>query len=302
MLTIAELVKDVKDLVPLPKAYLRIQELVNDPGSSLNDVTKVIVNDTALTSRILRIANSAYMGLACKVDTVGRAVQVLGLSQVHDLALAGAAVGSLTRIKTAVLDVGDFWRRSVYCAVVARIISKQRRSVSPERLFVSGLLHDTGHLLLAHRHPERYSELRARSIETRRSMAAIEQEELGFSYADLGAALLHSWQLPAAIVTPVLHHVREFDEIPREQVGEVSIVHLSAVICRASMWRSAADEPVPNFNPMALQLNAVDDEKTETIMREADESVIEAMSLLLPNAGAKRRRQAPTAPAEPARA
>ena len=99
MLTIEELVDGVQDLVPLPKAYIRIQELVNDTDSSLDDVTKVIMNDTALTSRILRIANSAYMGLQSKVDTVARAVQVLGLNQVHDLALAGAAVGSLSKIK-----------------------------------------------------------------------------------------------------------------------------------------------------------------------------------------------------------
>ena len=80
------------------------------------------MNETALTSRILRIANSAYMGLLSKVDTVARVVQVLGLNQVHDLALAGAAVGSLTKIKTPTLDINDFRRRSVYCAVVARII------------------------------------------------------------------------------------------------------------------------------------------------------------------------------------
>ena len=105
---IEELVGGVQDLVPLPKAYIRVQELVNDPDSSLDDVTQVIVNDTALTSRILRIANSAYMGLAAGVDTVSRAVQVLGLNQVHDLALAGAAVGSLTKIKTPTLNIGDF--------------------------------------------------------------------------------------------------------------------------------------------------------------------------------------------------
>ena len=108
MLTIEELVGEVQDLVPLPKAYIRVQELVNDPDSSLDDVTQVIVNDTALTSRILRIANSACMGLAAGVDTVSRAVQVLGLNQVHDLALAGAAVGSLTKIKTPTLNIGDF--------------------------------------------------------------------------------------------------------------------------------------------------------------------------------------------------
>ena len=107
MLTIEELVHGIQDLVPLPKAYLRVQELVNDPDSSLDDVTKVIVNDTALTSRILRIANSAYMALAAKVETVNRAVQVLGLNQVHDLALAGAAVGSLTKIQSPSLHISD---------------------------------------------------------------------------------------------------------------------------------------------------------------------------------------------------
>ncbi len=297
MLTIEGLVKGVKDLVPLPKAYIRIQQLVDDPDSSLDDVTKVIMNDTGLTSRILRIANSAYMGLASKVDTIGRAVQVLGLNQVHDLALASAAVGSLATIKPSSLDVNDFWRRSMYCAVVARIICKQRRLRSAERLFVSGLLHDTGHLLLAYRHPEHYAQLRAQSIDTGRTMAAIEQEELGFTYADLGAALLKSWQLPEEIITPVAHHGRPISEVADEHVSEVSIVHVSSVICRAAAWRSDADEPVPDFEPMALQLNAIDEEKTEMIMNEADEAVIEAIMLLLPEAATKPPRLTAAAPA-----
>ncbi len=290
MLTIDGLIKGVKDLVPLPKAYLRIQQLVFDPDSSLDDVTKVIMNDAGLTSRILRIANSAYMGLVSKVDTVGRAVQVLGLSQVHDLALAGAAVGTLTKIETPSLDPGTFWRRSAYCAVVARIISKQRRLRSAERLFVSGLLHDTGHLLLAHRHPERYAEIRARAIDTGRTMAAIEQEELGFTYADLGAALLRSWQLPEEIVIPVAYHAGHPCEVPDAHLSEVSIVHVGSVIYRAAMWRSDVDEPVPDFESAALQLNAVDDEKIEAIMNEADDGVIEAMTLLLPKTSTSKRR------------
>ncbi|MFT4563725.1 MAG: HD-like signal output (HDOD) protein [Gammaproteobacteria bacterium] len=283
--TIAELVDGVRDLVPLPKSYMRIQELVNDPDSSLDDVTKVIMNDSALTSRILRIANSAYMGLAAKVDTVGRAVQVLGLNQVHDLALAGAAVGSLTKIETATLDVGDFWRRSVYCAVVARIVSKQKKIGSPERLFVSGLLHDSGHLLLAHRLPDRYAAARAKAIATATPIHVVEQEEFGFNYAELGAALLRSWQLPEAIIEPVQKHADDLASIDTKLVPEACVLHVGAIICRAAVWRSEVDEPVPEFDPVALQLISIDSESTESIMHEADESVIEAMTLLLPAAG-----------------
>jgi HD-like signal output (HDOD) protein len=285
MVTIAELVAGVKDLLPLPKSYMRIQELVNDADSSLDDVTKVIVNDAALTSRILRIANSAYMGLAAKVDTVGRAVQVLGLNQVHDLALAGAAVGSLTKMETGPLDTGDFWRRSVYCAVVARIVSKRRKIASSERLFVSGLLHDSGHLLFAHRMPDRYAALRAKSIETATPIHIIEHEEYGFDYAELGAALLGSWQLPEAIIEPVRTHTDDLATIDTKLVQEACVLHVGAVICRAAVWRSDVDEPVPEFDPVALQLMNIDSESTESIMREADESVIEAMTLLLPGAG-----------------
>ena len=292
MLTIEELIAGVRDLVPLPKAYLRIQELVNDPDSSLDEVTQVITNDAALTSRILRIANSAYMGLAAKVETVGRAVQVLGLNQVHDLALAGAAVGSLTKIETPGLDISDFWRRSVYCAVTARIICKQRQFKSPERLFVAGLLHDTGHLLLAYRDPARFAEIRLAAIESAWPMENVELETLGFTYAELGAALLDSWQLPDGIVNPVRNHVAKISSAPPEQIPEASIMHISAVLARASMWRTEADEPVPEFQAAALELNSIGDTEIDAIMHEADGSIIEAMSLLVPEAAKGARSQA----------
>jgi HD-like signal output (HDOD) protein len=290
--TIEALVHGVQDLIPLPKSYLRVQELVNDPESSIDDITKVIVNDTALTSRILHIANSGYLGLISKVDTIGRAVQVLGLNQVHDLALADAAVGSLTKISSTVLDVNDFWRRSVYCAVVSRLVSKQQGIGAHERLFVSGLLHDTGHLLLAYRIPEQFEAMRRKAVESATPMFAIEREDLGFDYADLGAALLANWKLPEAIVKPVSLHTRDLANIDSDLRRETSVLHIGATICRAAMWRSELDEPVPDFDPLALQINNIDSHSTESLMNEADEAVIEAMTLLLPKSaqlGAKRK-------------
>lgn len=207
MPTIEELVHGVHDLVPLPKSYIRVQELVNDPDSSLDDVTQVIINDTALTSRILRIANSAYMALAAKVETVSRAVQVLGLNQVHDLALAGAAVGSLTKIKSPALEISDYWRRSVYAAVVARLICKSGGFGSPERLFVAGLLHDTGNLVLAYREPDTYMSLLQEAVSSGTAFAEVQRHALGFTYADIGGVLLENWKLPDAIIEPVRQHV-----------------------------------------------------------------------------------------------
>lgn len=292
MLTIDELVHGVRDLIPLPKSYIRVQELVNDPNSSLDDVTQVIINDAALTSRILRIANSAYMALAAKVETVGRAVQVLGLNQVHDLALAGAAVGSLSKIPTPSLHISDYWRRSVYCAVVARTICKQGKLGAPERLFVAGLLHDAGTLVLAFKAPEIYTSLLERSVAENRAFALVAREELGFSYSDIGAALLQSWQLPDGIVQPVADQDKSIGDLDDDARTDAAVLHISAVVARAAMWRSDADEPVPEFDETALDITNLDEVSVDTIMQEADESVIEAMSLLLPKATESRRKSA----------
>ncbi len=285
-----EIVGNVQDVVPLPKAYLRIRELVEDPESSLDDITRVISNDPGLTSRILRIANSAYFGLTSKVDTIGRAVQVLGLNQVHDLALANAAVGSLAKIAPQALDIYDFWRRSIYCAIVARLLARRLDLRSGERLFVCGLLHEIGHLILAHRAPELFQELRTAWVRRQTPLALLERELLGFDYAAISAAVLEGWQLPAELVEPVRGHVDALTSLPPAQVHDAAILHVAAIISRGAMWSTEADEPVPEFDPAAMQLTRLDDALTEALMADADPQVVEAMSLLLPDMKARAKR------------
>lgn len=278
-----DLVKDIKDLAPLPKAYLRIQELVNDPNSSVDDLTTVINNDPGLTGRILRIANSAFVGLPTKVDTVGRAVQVLGLNQVHDLALASAAVGSLYKIQSKALDIYDFWRRSFYCAIVARLIAKRCGLRNAERLFVAGLMHEIGNLLLAFKEPSMYSELRDTAIRRQQTLATTQREYLGFDYADVSAALLKQWGLPETLFEPVLFHTRDLALVPPAIVHDAAFIHLGSAVSRAAMWMSDADEPVPVFDPIATRLAMLDEKMVDELMSEADPMIIEAMGLLLPD-------------------
>jgi HD-like signal output (HDOD) protein len=286
------LIKDVKEIAPLPKAYIRIQELVNDPNSDLDDLTKVISNDPGLTSRILRIANSAYVGLATKVDSIGRAVQVLGLNQVHDLALANAAVGSLCKIQSKALDVYDFWRRSIYAAVVARLIAKRCKIPNAERLFVAGLLHDIGNLLLAFKQPPLYSEIRDLAIRDQIPLAQAQRDRLGYDYAEVSAELLKQWQLPETLYAPVYHHTRELSKAPTALAFDAAAVHLGGAISRAAIWASDADEPVPAFDLIAMQLTNLDNDMVDAVMSEADQQIVEAMGLLLPDLKKSARRNA----------
>ncbi|MSR15831.1 MAG: HDOD domain-containing protein [Gammaproteobacteria bacterium] len=277
---LALLIHEVRDLAPLPKAYFQIQQLINDANSDLDDLTKVIVNDPGLTSRILRISNSAYVGLSSKVDTIGRAIQILGLNQIHDLALADAAVGSLQKIQSKALNPYDFWRGSMYAAIVARVLAKRCKVQNAERLFVSGLFHQIGNLLLAVKDPPAYSALRDGAIRRQIPLAQAQREELGYDYAEASAELLTHWRLPETLMEPVRYHTRE---IPGNFALDTAIIHLAAAFSRAAMWKSDADEPVPAFDLRAMNLTNLDEAMVEELMTEADQQLIEAMSLLLPD-------------------
>lgn len=283
---IEELVDGVVDLIPLPKAYIRIRQLVHDPDSSAHDVANVIQNDPAMTGRVLRIANSAYMALVTKVDTIPRAVQVLGLNQVHDLALAMSAVTALQDIPSPVFDIHDFWRRSIYCAVVSKILSERLRRREGDRAFVSGLLHDIGHLVLAYRETETLKDALAQARAGGHSLVDEERTRFGFDYARVTAQLLKRWDLPDSILDPVAYHTA-----PREYTGnmyiEVAILHVASVIARAAMWRSEAAEPVPELDAMCLQVVHLREDDVEEIMAQADSQVVEAIQLLLPEQRAK---------------
>ena len=152
-----------------------------------------------------------------------------------------------------------------------------------ERVFVSGLLHEIGNLLLAFKDPPLYSELRDTAIRRQTSVAIQQREQLGFDYADIGAALLKQWQLPVTLFEPVLFHTSDLVKVPSGVLHDTAFVHLGATISRAAMWTRDTDEPVPEFDPTATQLAKLDDKVVDEVMAEADPMIVEAMSLLLPD-------------------
>lgn len=151
-----------------------------------------------------------------------------------------------------------------------------------ERLFVTGLLHAVGELVLAFRAPTLFEEFRMTAAREERTLAAIQRDALGFDYADISAELLCRWQLPPELVEPVRHHTAGFAAVPAEFREDASVLQVAAVIARAAMWRSAQDEPVPEFEAVALVVTELDEAATELLMTEADQQVVEAMTLLLP--------------------
>lgn len=201
------LVADITDLASLPGVCLRVMELADDPKASASDLAEVIGHDPGLAARLLKLVNSAYYALRNPVDNLDVAVRVCGTEALRSLALATGAVSAFKGIPNDVVDMDAFWNASVHCGLLARALGRTARLTQPERLFVAGLLHAVGQIVMYNRMP---AESRA-VLEILRSdvhaRAAAEQRIFGFDYAEVSAALLESWRLPQSLVEPVRCHL-----------------------------------------------------------------------------------------------
>jgi len=205
-LTAKDLISDSLELVSLPDIVHRINLMVDDPNASAADIGRLISEDPAITTRLLRVVNSPLYGFPSKIDTVSMAITILGTRQLRDLVLATTVVGNFHNLTDAVVDMEIFWCHSICSAVAARTISQHLKANNTERFFVAGLLHDIGKLVMYLTHPDASHQVIELSMEPGINKATIEQSIFGFSHAEVSAELLKQWQLPDSLVEPARYH------------------------------------------------------------------------------------------------
>lgn len=190
-----------------------------DSSANLEDLASIIREDQALTAKILHLSNSAFYGLQGEVASIARAVSLLGLKEIRRVALAMTAVrlGAAAPLPSG-FDLAGEWRHQLVCAAAARLLAGQAdredsAHISPEALFLAGMLHDVGKLLIAQRAPEDWraiEALRASSPGRGLDWNAAELEHWGLDHGVIGGLALAAWNLPEAISQPVnWHHCPE---------------------------------------------------------------------------------------------
>lgn len=199
-------IKDVSSLVSPPDICIRVFELVESNTATAQGLGEIISCDPSLTARLLRLVNSSFYQFSRRIDTVSRAITVVGVSELYNMVIAVSAVKSFSRIPSFVVNIDTFWRHSVSCAIIARMLAKRCGVLHPERLFVAGLLHDVGSLLIYNRVPETARDLILAARGNEGILHRTEQKALGFSHAELGGMMLDQWHLPDALQQAVRHH------------------------------------------------------------------------------------------------
>lgn len=186
----------------LSDSFIRIKELIDHESSTIDDIADVILIDPALSSTILKLANSSFFNYPGKIDTITKAVLVLGITEVYNLIIAyftSKAFNSLSCDNTEYLD--DFWERSVDTALLLKYLGGVLNIPNSERLFILGLLHNLGELIVYQFSPEKVEECLITSTEE--FPWAKQESILGFSYAECSAELLKLWSLPYSLIEPV---------------------------------------------------------------------------------------------------
>jgi putative nucleotidyltransferase with HDIG domain len=224
-LNVDELVLPISDLLSLPDVCLRVQNLLAEPNVSAAQIGAVINYDPGLTARLLKIVNSAYYGMQSRIETVERAITVIGMKDLQALVLATSAVDTFNRISTDLVDMEAFWHHSVFTGLAARNLAREIRMKRPESIFVAALLHDVGKLILYQELPEESQQVLDRCADDLTRQTEIEQELLGFDHGMVGAALLRAWSLPENLVTAVRHH-HQPDAAESYRI-ETAIVHIA---------------------------------------------------------------------------
>lgn len=276
-----ELIGEVVELISLPRAYHRISEMMDDPRYGAADIGKVIAHDPALTARLLKMVNSAYYHFPSKIDTVPMAITVLGTRSLRELVLATSVASAFSHVNTRLVDVADFWHHSIYCGILARLLSRRLKVGGQEQLFIAGLLHDLGKLVLYTRLPDESNDILRQSAETGQALHEVEREVLGFDHGEVGAALMRKWQLPEVFpATAAFHHRPDQAD---EFLPEVCLVHAANALTKkvepGYKVRSAAEE-MPLLHPLVASHIPLGHEQVEELRLEADVMSIEVFSTL----------------------
>ncbi len=132
------LIEDVDRLVSLPDVYYRLEALIEQPGSSLQDIARLLASEPDLCARLLSMANSAFYSFPTRIESIAQAVQVIGLRQIRELVLATSIVNAFSRVPLGMIDMHGFWTHSVATGVMAKCIGQQAHRRQPERYYVAG--------------------------------------------------------------------------------------------------------------------------------------------------------------------
>jgi putative nucleotidyltransferase with HDIG domain len=199
----------IREIPTLPVILSRLNALLTDEQASIFTIKMAIESDQAITSKILKMVNSAFYGFQSKISNIPHALALLGFNSVHNAVISIAVFDAFSKAGSSVggWDPKIFWEHSVKAAVISKYLARQTGVAVPEDSFVGGLLHDIGKVIIIQFFPEKFVRIRTVMQEQGTSFAAAEKHEYPpFDHARIGAYIARKWQFPASLIEAIQYH------------------------------------------------------------------------------------------------
>ncbi len=257
-------IEQVGELPTLPHVVQKLASMIGRPNVSAEEIGALIEKDQVLSAKVLRLANSPFYGFPSRIASVAHAVVVLGLSVVKGLTLCATAFDMMRNA-----GMNELWRHSLGVAITAHILGTKAGMKNPEEVFVGGLLHDIGKVVLYVKWPDVGQQITAATKNTPRSLMETERDLFDVTHADVGGWLATAWHLPTSLREPILHH--HTPSAAQDATLQTAIVHVADVLVKGLACGNPGDDLVPPLSRQAWDLVGLDAQSLTQCLAQATE-------------------------------
>lgn len=245
--------ENIQEFSTLPTVYSSLIDVLADPHSNVGDVANIIACDQASTSKVLKVVNAPFYGYPGQIDTISRAVVILGYNEIYNLIVSSYIMDFFSK-KDSLLDFQpvDFWGHSIAVGIATKYLSRGLGLVNQENFFIAGVLHDIGKLIFFEFAEDQFSKVLEFSKKTRKPLHDVEKEIFGMDHGQIGALLIEKWGLPPSIIKSLRYHETGF--VPGSRDALVASVHLGNILVRALDLGYPGDDFIPRPSREALDI------------------------------------------------
>lgn len=274
-----EITSKIKDLPTLPLVAVRVMEIINDPHSSASDLAEVISSDPAMAAKVLRLVNSAYYGFPNPITTITHAVAIMGFNTLRSLILSVATFDLFSKKKTdQFFQLEELWMHSIGTAVGSKLLAKRLGLPNFEELFIAGLLHDVGKVVLDIYLHQDFISCISTAQKTSKPLWLVEQEVIGSSHAEIGNAVALKWKLPSVLTESIRWHHEVLRAKDHTKVA--GIVHVADIFVKARGIGKSGDYTHSGVQPEITALLALNKIDMSSFQAELERGVKECESFL----------------------
>ena len=266
-------IENITALPTVPETLKKISLVIGKPRVTLDDISRFVASDPALTTKILRMVNSAVYGFPGRISSVSHAIMLLGLNVVRGRLLGISVFDIMQKLMTGL------WDHSLGCAMMARAIAEKKGVKDPEEIAIAALLHDIGKVILIMEFQPLYEEAMREAASRRIPIFEAERGVFQETHAVVGMWLAEKWRFPVNLVEGIGYHHRP--NVAKNAPLETAIVHFSDVLMRARGFGFAGDSLAAAVHPAAFELLALTEADMLELLDKLENSLDESGSLTL---------------------